>query len=49
MNVYKILTFDGYNSVEYVVYGYDMVSAIQSNGMIIQNQIVKSELVGSQT
>lgn len=49
MNIYKILTFDGYSSKEYTISGYDIVSAIQSNSMIIMSNIIKAELIGSGT
>lgn len=48
MNIYKIVTFDGFNSKQFIVSGYDLVYAIQCNGAILQNQIIKAELVGSQ-
>lgn len=49
MNIYKILTFDGYNSRSILVDGYDIVGAIQNNGgSIIQTQVIKIELVGSE-
>ncbi|MDY0314165.1 MAG: hypothetical protein RBR32_03725 [Bacteroidales bacterium] len=47
MNIYKVLTFDGYNSNEYIVMGYDIVQAINNNGYIIPSQVIKTELIGS--
>ena len=47
MNIYKILTFDGYNTQEVIITGFDAIQAIQSNGSINQSQIIKLELIGS--
>lgn len=49
MNVYKILTFDGYSSKSYLVHGFDIIGAIQNNSMIMLTQIIKIELVESET
>ncbi len=48
MNIYKILIFDGYNSRAILINGFDLIGAIQNNGQIIQSQIVKAELIGSE-
>ena len=48
MNIYKVLIFDGCCTREFHVHGYDLMSAIQSNVMIIQTQIIKAELIGSE-
>jgi hypothetical protein len=49
INIYKVLIFDGYNSRAVLVNGFDLVGAIQNNGhCIIQNQIIRAELVGSE-
>jgi len=47
MNIYKVLTFDGYSSKEWTVTGYDILQAIQNAGMIVTSQIIKIELIGS--
>ena len=48
MNIYKILLYDGFNSREVIIEGYDVVQAIQNNSMIIVSSILKIELIGSQ-
>lgn len=48
MHIYKILVFDGYNSRTVLINGYNLIEAIQNNGQIIQNQIIKVELIGSE-
>lgn len=48
MNVYKVLTFDGFMSKEIIIDGFNVVSAIQTHNTIPLNQIIKVELVGSQ-
>ena len=47
MNLYKILTFDGCNSNEFLVYSFDIIQAIQNSGIIYQ-QVIRVELIGSQ-
>ena len=48
MNIYKILIFNGYNSRSILISGYDLIGAIQGNGSIDQNQIIRAELIGSE-
>lgn len=48
MNIYKILIFDGYNPKSILISGYDLIGAIQCNCSIVQNQIIRAELVGSE-
>lgn len=47
MNIYKILTLNCGCVTEITAIGYDIISAIQSNG-ICQSDIIRIELIGSQ-
>jgi len=49
MNIYKILTFDGYSSRVFIRSGYDIISTLQNDGSIICNQIIRIELIGSES
>lgn len=48
MNIYKVLTFDGYSSKQYIIQGYDIINIIQTGNHIPWNHIIKVELIGSE-
>lgn len=47
MNIYRILTFDGCSSRCVYASGFDIISAIQTSGVPI-NEVIRAELIGAE-
>ena len=46
MNIYRILTSNYGNTQSYIVQAYDVINAIQCNGIPMQD-VIRVELIGS--